>query len=220
MSQLPLECQAKLLRVLDAGTVRRLGSASQRRLDVRFLSTTGADLAREVEAGRFRADIYWRLRGVELAVPPLRDRKEDIPHLSRHFLEKHASRTDRPVPALDGDALLLLQRHGWPGNVRELEAVLVRALINTSPAESIGARDLEPLLGGVRRPAFPGDLLDRGLEEWKVDLEREYLIRLFRHEGGDLRAVMAKLGVKRTKLYGWMRALGLDPRNLRKGLAD
>jgi DNA-binding NtrC family response regulator/tetratricopeptide (TPR) repeat protein len=217
VSQLPLECQAKLLRVLDAGPIRRLGSSVQRRLDVRFLSATSADLDAEVKAGRFRADLYWRLRGVELAVPPLRERKEDIPHLSRHFLEKHASRADRPVPALETDALLLLQRHGWLGNVRELETVLLRALISASQADSLGARDLEPLLGAARRPAFPGDLLDRGLEEWKADLEREYLSRLFRRERGDLRAIMAKLGVKRTKLYAWIRALGLDPRELRRG---
>jgi DNA-binding NtrC family response regulator len=217
VSQLPLECQAKLLRVLDAGAVRRLGGSMERRLDVRFLSATGADLAREVEAGRFRGDLYWRLRGVELWVPALRERREDIPHLARHFLEKHASRAGRPVPVLDPDALQILERHGWPGNVRELESVLVRAVIGAS-AESIGARDLEMVLGGVRRPAFPRDLLERGLDEWKTDLEREYLVRLFERERGDLGAVMRSLGVKRTKLYAWLRALGLDPRELRKRL--
>jgi DNA-binding NtrC family response regulator/tetratricopeptide (TPR) repeat protein len=226
---LPLEPQAKLLRVLDSGAFRRLGSPGTRRTDVRIVATSGSDLRGALEAGGFRTDLFYRLAGVELRLPPLRDRPEDIPQLAAHFLEEHAARLDRPVPALEPEALALLSRHRWPGNVRELEMLLLGLLVKLPDARRIGAADLEPLLAG-RGPStalspggpLPGgpapDLLSRSLPDIRREIEREYLTQLFRKLGGDVGAMTRELHVKITKLYLWLRDLGIDTRALRREL--
>ena len=192
---------------------------------MRFLASTSADLRARVEARAFRADLFYRLGAVEIAVPALRERREDIPLLARHLLEKHAQRLERPVPALREEAVRLLSAHDWPGNVRELEAVLLRALVTLSRPETLGAGDLEPFLAaaaGARRsarePLFDEKLLEgRRLEDLKRELERAYLLRLFRKVRGDLRKMMAALGVKQSHLYSWLKKAGIDVRALREG---
>jgi two-component system response regulator AtoC len=212
---LPQECQAKLLRVLDSGAVRPLGSTAERRVDVRYLATASTDLRRAVEAGVFRADLYYRLAGVEIRVPPLRERKGDISLLARHFLERHAASLDRAVPVLTSDAVSLLEARDWPGNVRELETFLLRACIHLSDLEHITARYLESLGSEAREPARRRDLLTRSLEDWRRDLERDYLIQLFQKLGGNTRRMAEELHVGTTKLYSWFRDLGIDVRKLR-----
>ena len=182
---------------------------------MRFLAATSADLEAAVRAAQLRPDLYYRLRGVELRVPPLRERQGDIPLLARRFLELHAERTERPVPSLDDDAVRLLERHDWPGNVRELETVLLRAFLEVSPGAAIGLREVAPLLESSSRHAPRASLLERDLDELRRDLERTYLLQLHAATGGDLEAMMAKLKVRRTKLYAWMRRLGIDVRKLR-----
>jgi len=178
-----------------------------------------------VEAGRFRKDLYYRLRGVELTLPPLRSRTSDIAWLARHFLERHASELERPVATLSSDALELLSSHDWPGNVRELEATLLRALLQSSGPETLRGADLRPFLAEktTTTPSSPR-LFDRrlletrDLGELKEELEREYLTDIFVKLRGNPRKLMTRLGVKRTQLYAWFRRLGIDVRDLRKKL--
>jgi two-component system, NtrC family, response regulator HydG len=218
VSALPLDAQAKLLKVIDSGTARRLGSPFPRRIDVRFLATSSEDLRAAAERGAFRADLFYRLAAVELRLPPLRERREDIAPLAAHFLEQHAARLDRAAPSLEHEVLERLERLPWPGNVRELEMLLLGLLVRLPESNRIGLQDLEQTAGA--RPPAPlrEDLLSRGLADLRKDLERDYLTQLFRKVGGDTRAMMRELGVKSTKLYAWLRDLGLEIRDLRRKL--
>ena len=128
IGDLPLVTQAKLLRVLETGEVLRLGSVKTTTVDVRFISATNVDLEARVEAGTFRADLFFRLDGISVVLPPLRDRKADIAPLARMFTARVATRMDRTAPQLSRDAIALLEQHAWPGNVRELRNVIERAL--------------------------------------------------------------------------------------------
>ena len=129
IANVPPSQQAKLLRVLAAGEFERLGSSRTRRVDVRILSATNADIDGEVAAGRFRQDLLFRLNTIEIALPPLRDRRDDIPSLATHFLEQHARRYRKNLSGFDSAAMDALLRHPWPGNVRELEHSIERAVL-------------------------------------------------------------------------------------------
>jgi DNA-binding NtrC family response regulator len=138
--------QAKLLQVLGSGHARRLGGLMPYTVDVRVLASTAADLPKLVERGAFRADLYFRLRAVEIALPPLRERRGDVAALALHFVEVHAARLERPRPEVDRSALEALEAHDWPGNVRELESLLLRALVELSAGEALRAENLRSLL--------------------------------------------------------------------------
>jgi DNA-binding NtrC family response regulator/tetratricopeptide (TPR) repeat protein len=216
-------CQAKILRTLDAGSIRPVGGTATVPIDVRFLFATSVDLAKATADGRFRRDLYFRIRQIEISLPPLRSRKEDVPLLARHFLEKQAARLERPVPSLEEGTLEALARHDWPGNVRELEAALLRATINLSPGGILTPSNVEPLLepaeGASRALSIPPrDLLSRDLSAWRMDLERDYLIQLFLESKGRTAAILRRLQVKRTRLYAWFRELGIDVKALRARL--
>jgi two-component system, NtrC family, response regulator HydG len=121
--------QARLLRVLQEGLIRPVGSSESRRVDVRVIAATNQDLAKAVEAGSFRQDLYYRLNVLSIEIPPLRERRDDIPALVDHFLTKHAARMKRDKPHADPSLLELFMAHDWPGNVRELENVVERAMV-------------------------------------------------------------------------------------------
>jgi DNA-binding NtrC family response regulator/tetratricopeptide (TPR) repeat protein len=219
VSSLSPGSQVKLLRVLESGAVRPLGGSAVRPIDLRFLSSSSCDLDGLVERGQFRGDLYFRLRGIEVRLPPLRARREDIHLLAAHLIALHSKRLRRPAPVLKADALALLEKHDWPGNVRELEAILLRFLVTASPGASIGAGDLRPLIPlRGRKPLFGEDLFaGRELGDLHRELDRAYLIGLFRETGGDLRKMMEIARVKRSSLYRWFRRVGLDPEELRGG---
>src|ERR1700746_3384800 len=141
IGNVPLRQQAKLLRVLETGEVERVGSSRSRRVNVRVLSATNADLKLESAEGRFRSDLLFRLNTVELPIPPLRERKEDIPLLAAHFLKLYAQRYRKPVKGFDPSALQKMLDHPWPGNVRELDHSIERAVL-MSTSEQIQAADL------------------------------------------------------------------------------
>lgn len=149
VGELPLAAQTKLLRVLETRTVQRLGSSTNRHLDVRFLSATNRDLRNEVREGRFRSDLLFRLNGMTLTVPPLRSRKHEIPALAAGFLSQISAREGIPRPSLSAEALDRLVKHSWPGNVRELLNALERAVAlsdaETIPREHIVLDDVDPL---------------------------------------------------------------------------
>ncbi len=220
VSQLSPESQAKLMQVIDTGLVRRLGSVETRNVDVRFLATTSRDLGAAVKEGIFRDDLYYRLGGLEISLPLLAERREDIALLARHFMERHAARLERRVPVLTSGAVRLLETYPWPGNVREIESLLLRVVVCLSRDDVVTAGDIEPLLAPpeetrTKRAFFEKSLPDLNL---KVQMEREYLTELFLRVKGSPEKMMEDLGVKRSQLYAWFRKLGIDVRELRERL--
>jgi DNA-binding NtrC family response regulator/tetratricopeptide (TPR) repeat protein len=208
----PLAIQAKLLRVLDRGVVRPLGSTEEVALDVRYVFTSNADLAALSDEGCFRADLYYRLRGCEITLPPLRDHLEDLPILVERFRAEVVPEAGGPtfLPA----ALRALAEHSWPGNVRELQNAVTRLAIGSE--REVTGDDVRKLLGertvaGVFSPAL---LRSRPLPDLVAELETQYFTQLFRDLGGNLRTMAARLGVSRQALYKRFKTLGLSVRDL------
>ena len=148
IANVPFDQQAKLLRTLETGELERVGSSRTRVVDVRIISATNADLAREVAEGRFREDLLFRLNTVEIRLPPLRERPEDIPLLGHHFLGRFARKYRKAFVGFDGAAATALRRHRWPGNVRELAHVVERAVLMTT-GDTIRADHLGLATGSV-----------------------------------------------------------------------
>ncbi len=217
VDQISLETQVKLLRILEDRNFRKLGGAELIPFNVRVLATATQDLRKKVEEKSFREDLYYRLAGVTLDLPPLRQRQGDLELLVSHFLETHAQRLDSGVSKIEPEAMELLKAYDWPGNIRELESVLFRALLTSTHLEWIHANDLGSLLQIQPKNVFATypELLNKDLDEWKRDLEREYITRLFKELDGDMKAIMDRLGVKSTKLYTWLKDLGLNVKDLR-----
>ena len=191
--------QAKLLRVLETGELERVGASRSRRIDVRILSATNADLHAEVSAGRFREDLLFRLNTIEIHLPPLRQRREDIRALAEFFLRRYAARYRKPLGGFEPEALAALEAHSWPGNVRELDHTLERAVLMVQ-GSLLRTGDL-----GLRGPAGPARLEDLPLEEVERLLIRKALER---HEGNVSQAAKA-LGLSRSALYRRLQHHGL-----------
>ena len=199
--------QAKLLRALQGGEVERVGSSRTRRVDVRVVSATNADLRTDVAAGRFREDLLYRLNTVEIRLPPLRDRREDIPLLAAHLLSRHAARYKKPVAGFTPDALSALLAHPWPGNVRELGHAVERAVLMASGPE-VRAADLaraapgEETRGGpASAAAFEGMTLEA--------VERVLIARALERHAGNVSHAARALGLSRSALYRRMAYFGL-----------
>lgn len=193
IGNLPLGQQSKLLRVLQTREVQRVGSSRSRTVDVRVLSATNIDVRKDVAEGRFREDLLYRLNTVEIHLPALRERREDIPRLAGHFLGRAAAKYGREVTDIDRDALSALTAHRWPGNVRELEHTMERAvLMAQSPV--IRAEDL-----ALRGRAGAGGVV---LEEMTIEEVEKHLIEkaLARH-GGNVSRAAEDLGLSRSALY-------------------
>ena len=200
----PPALQPKLLRVLQDGVVERVGGRHPRQVDVRVVAATHRDLDGEIAAGRFRADLYYRLRVIEIAMPPLRDRREDIPYLVAHFLRKtNRAGRDRRLEITEA-ALRLLQDHPWPGNVRELENVIARAAV-LCRGDVIGANVLDLRTpGAASGPELPRVRLDEALDR----LEREMIVKAL-EETKQVKARAARvLGISERSLWYKLRKHG------------
>lgn len=200
IANVPLKQQAKLLRVLETGEMERVGSSKTHKVDVRVLSATNADLKIESAEGRFRSDLLFRLNTVELHIPPLRERKEDIPLLAAHFLSIYAQRYRKPVRGFDAAAMQKMLDHPWPGNVRELDHATERAVLITT-SEQIQPSDL----GLESERAGSAKIEDMSLEEVESLLIKKALTR---HSGNISHAAEA-LGLSRSALYRRMQKYGL-----------
>jgi DNA-binding NtrC family response regulator len=195
IGDVPPAMQVKLLRVLQEREVRRVGENRARTINVRVLAATNRDLLADVHGARFRQDLYYRLRVVEIVVPPLRQRREDILPLARQLLAGAAKRFGRKAPALEPDAANQLLRYPWPGNVRELENALERALA-LARSDRIGADDLPPELGTAPATAATVDEV-RSLAE----VERDYIAAALRATGGNRAKAAERLGIGAATLY-------------------
>ena len=195
IGDVPPAMQVKLLRVLQEREVRRVGENRARTINVRVLAATNRDLLADVHAARFRQDLYYRLRVVEVVVPPLRERREDILPLARQLLEGTAKRFAKRVPALTPDAANLLLQYAWPGNVRELENALERA-VALAQSDRIGVDDLPPEVGSAPL-ADPATGTIRTLAE----VERDYIAAALRASGGNRAKAAESLGIGPATLY-------------------
>jgi transcriptional regulator with PAS, ATPase and Fis domain len=202
--------QVRLLRVLQDGEVRPLGSSDTRKVDVRIIAATNRDLRKDVEAGRFREDLYYRLRVVELALPPLRERSEDIPLLAHHFLDFANREMRRKLTGFTNEAMDRLVAHAWSGNVRELENEIQRAVALAGDAEVVSAEMLSEHLRGAPLTAAPGDPETRGLSlAAAVDALKRRMIQAAIVSTGSKTRAAERLGIPRQSLQKMMRRLGV-----------
>jgi len=213
VGELSLPLQVKLLRAIQEKTIRRVGGTSDRRVDVRILAATNRRLEDEVAAGRFREDLYYRLNVIQLELPPLRDRMEDLPLLVHFFVEKFARELAKPVRGVSEEAMARLRAHAWPGNVRELENGIERA-VALSRTEWIEAESLPPGLGHAAEER-PGPAA--GLPEGRIDLdnlvadyERGLLLHALARAGGVKKRAAHFLGISFRSFRYRLEKLGLD----------
>jgi formate hydrogenlyase transcriptional activator len=204
IGDLPVELQPKLLRVLQEQEFERLGSARTRHVDVRLVAATNRDLAQMVDAGHFRADLYYRLNVFPITVPPLRHRPEDIPLLVRHFVRHYAQQLRKRIDTIPTEALDALTHYAWPGNVRELQNAIERAVIlSPGPALRLALDELPR-----SRPTEGSPARVRTLEE----VEREHILRVVRETNGVIggpQGAATHLGLRRTTLLYRMEKLGI-----------
>ncbi|MGH9804040.1 MAG: sigma-54 interaction domain-containing protein, partial [Candidatus Acidiferrales bacterium] len=200
IANIPPHLQNKLLRVLESGEAERVGSSRTRRVDARILSATNASLKEEIATGRFREDLLFRLNTVEIRLPPLRERREDIPLLAAYFLGQHSRRYRKLVKGFDPPALQALREFSWPGNVRELDHAVERAVLL---AQENVVRSIDLVLGNGRDGAVR-------LEEMSLEDVERFLIQkaLARHDGNVSQASKA-LGLSRSGLYRRLQKYGL-----------
>jgi DNA-binding NtrC family response regulator len=201
IANVPLNLQAKLLRVLETGELERVGSSRTVRVNARVLSATNADVPAEVASGRFREDLLYRLNTIEIHVPPLRERKEDIPLLAMHFLTRYAGRYGKQVKNFDSAAMQALLEHAWPGNVRELDHTVERAVL-LAQEDAVRASHL-----GLRAAA--GGTSPR-LEELSLEeVERVLIQKALARFSGNVSQAAAALGLSRSGLYRRLQKYGL-----------
>ena len=206
VGDIPLELQPKLLRVLQEHEFERLGSTRTQQVDVRVVAATHRDLKQMVEDGEFRSDLYYRLHVFPLPVPPLRERREDIPLLVRHFVDEYARRMNRGIETISAHAMEVLTNYAWPGNVRELQNFIERAVI-LSPGTSLHA----PLDDLTQETVQDSQTQFSTLEQ----MEREHVLRALKESKwvtGGPKGAAARLGMKRTTLAYRIRKLGIPVR--------
>ncbi|HEX9102943.1 MAG TPA: sigma-54 dependent transcriptional regulator [Polyangia bacterium] len=212
IGELSPQMQVKLLRVLQERTVKRVGAVGEEEIDVRVVAATNRDLEAEVERGAFRRDLFYRLNVIQLQLPPLRARREDIPLLVEHFVKKHAAALGHTITAVEPDALAALVDYDFPGNVRELENLIERA-VTLEPGERITRASL-PELTRKARPAavaaggFPDDGVD--LERVVADYERELIAKALERARGVRKSAARLLGISFRSLRYRLAKLGFD----------
>ncbi len=208
VADMSLKAQAKILRILQEKKFERVGGNKVIDMDVRVLAATNKDLEKEMEAGRFRQDLYYRLHVIPLHVPPLRDRKEDIPFLAERFLQDFAAKEGQAQKKLTDAALERLKAHDWPGNVRELKNIIERMIILTPSAE-IKAEDL-PELGikadqeeTLSEPSMASD----SLRDARMDFERQFILKKLEEFEGNISKTAEAIGLERSNLHKKLKSL-------------
>jgi DNA-binding NtrC family response regulator len=219
VGELPAPIQSKLLRAVEQGEIQRAGTLETRHVDVRVIATTTRDLRTDVAASRFRPDLFQLLSAVHLHVPPLRERREDIPYLTAAFVQDASQRAGRPIASIAPAAARRLQDAYWPGNVRELRNVIEQACVLGDGA-TLSARDVEAGMGATGTSAKPEPSASKGIVTSGVapaggvpDLlttaQRDQIARVLREEGGNKASAAKRLGVSRRSLYRWIARLDI-----------
>jgi two-component system nitrogen regulation response regulator NtrX len=206
VADLNADAQAKLLRAIETGEYMRVGGQRTARVDVRVVAATNRDLRNEVQIGRFRDDLFYRLNVVPIHVPPLRERLTDLPELVAYFLSRYHQRTGAAPPVITDGALALMRLYRWPGNVRELANLCERIAI-LHPAQLISERELRRLLPEVGSSDGPDE---RALPERLDDYERALILDALNHSAGNVTDAARRLHTDRPNLYRRMRRLGID----------
>lgn len=201
IAEMPLGLQAKLLRFLDSGEFRRLGSNKTLRVDVRLIAATNKELKELVKNGDFREDLYYRLNVINITIPPLRERKEDIPELAEHFLRKYGKKMGKQIDGFKPGATEILNNYPWPGNARELENVVERGVILCDNS-LLGPEDLS-----ISAPRAETEMsANPSLEE----IEKDYILRVLRENGGNQSRASQILGIDRKTLYLKLKKYGIS----------
>lgn len=213
VAELPLAVQARLLRVIELGELHRMGALEDRRIDVQVIAATQRDLRADVAAGRFRSDLFYRLNSIELTVPPLRERREDIPYLTASFVRSAAARLGRAIRGVTTGAEALLSASAWDGNVRELRHVIERACLLTD-GEFISDREvglcMPPAPARPPAAASPGRPIPSADEDRPLStVEREHILRALQRAAGNKKAAARMLGLSRRALYRRLERLDL-----------
>ena len=215
VGEIPLELQPKLLRVLQEREFERLGSTRTLRTDARLIAATNRDLKAMVEEQKFRSDLYYRLNVFPIRVPSLRERKEDIPLLVRHFVKEFSRRNQRVIDTIPSETMQALIRYHWPGNIRELQNVIERAvLISKGPMLNVSLAELKPDLNAAPSPspANGKSVPQENLQDMLEWTERNQILRALEETNGVVagpNGAAARLGVKRSTLQHKMRKLGI-----------
>ncbi len=220
IADMPMSAQAKILRVLTDQSFIRVGGTRTVKVDVRVVSATARDLTAEIAAGRFREDLYYRLNVVPVMLPPLEQRREDIPMLADHFAARYAAERRVATPEISAEAIAALQAYDWPGNVRQLRNVIERTII-LAPGDRIGRIDadmLPPELLSGQAEIVPGNaarsIMGTPLREARETFEREYLRVQIRRFSGNISRTATFIGMERSALHRKLKSLGLaDPRS-------
>jgi DNA-binding NtrC family response regulator len=225
IGEMPRELQVKILRVLEEQKIQRVGGTEDVEVDNRIISATNKDLKQAVEAGAFRDDLYYRLNVITISIPPLRERKEDIPLLIEYFLKKHREVFKSRVFGVSEEALKLLTDSPWPGNVRELENTLVRAMILCG-SDLIQPKDLPEELrreegkGGLKLPADREELKQMKKhvqQKAKEEIEKKFIIEALKQGGGNVLRSAERVGMDRRQFQNLIRKYGISKRDFLKG---
>ena len=215
IADMPLTTQAKILRVLTDQSYTRVGGQRPVKVDVRVLSATSRNLQEEIAAGRFREDLFYRLNVVPVKLPPLRERREDIPELVSHFLARFAAERRMPAPNISEEAMAALQAHDWPGNVRQLRNIIERTLI-LAPGDRVACIEVDLLppeildnQGSVGGASTGITIMGSPLREARESFEREYLKIQIRRFSGNISRTASFIGMERSALHRKLKALGI-----------
>ena len=221
IGEMPRELQVKILRMMEEQKFQRVGGTEEIEVDNRILAATNRDLKQAVEAGSFREDLYYRLKVITISIPPLRERREDIPLLVDHFLYKHRANLRKKAGRMSDEAMGMLTRYSWPGNVRELENALIRALV-LCPGEVIEPRDLPEEIRGADRekkkeeaeaPADREKLKQMKKEiqqKVKAEMERNFVVEALRSGKGNVLRSAAKVGMDRRQFQNLIKKYGIS----------
>jgi two-component system nitrogen regulation response regulator NtrX len=216
VADMPMETQGKIVRVLQEQTFERVGGSKRVEVDVRVMATTNRDLPTEIGAGRFREDLFYRLNVVPLKLPSLRERREDIPLMSEHFMEWAAKNAGVPPRPIGDDAMAALQAYDWPGNARQLRNVMDWLLIMASgdSREPIRADMLPPEIGAITPSVLrwekSGEIMTLPLRDAREVFEREYLLTQVTRFGGNISRTAAFVGMERSALHRKLKLLGIN----------
>jgi two-component system nitrogen regulation response regulator NtrX len=215
VADMPLETQGKIVRVLQEQTFERVGGRARVSVDVRVIASSNRDLAAEIAGGRFREDLYYRLNVVPIRVPSLRERREDIPDLTRYFMSRAATAAGMVPRAFGEDAMAALQAYDWPGNVRQLRNVIEWLLIMTpgDPSAPIRSDMLPPEVGAIVPASLKGEysaeIMALPLREARELFERQYLLAQVTRFGGNISRTATFVGMERSALHRKLKSLGV-----------